>query len=81
MEASFGGKLYIVGFSGMVHFMSRTDRVALHIPHGIGPMVVGTKSLIQNRGSTERGREARAIWLRVLEGDLKPESLPLLDET
>jgi hypothetical protein len=68
---------YTAFFTGIVRFRSGIENVVAHIPgvHHAGAIAVGIKSGWDNRGTADRGREARRIWWGLLTGATQPAQL------
>jgi hypothetical protein len=70
IDLTVNGKRYLVFFTGIVTFRSTAENLIAHIPgvHHAGAIAVGLKSGWDNRGTGERGRDARQAWWDLLTG-------------
>ena len=70
LEADFSGKRRLIHFTGVTRFIGRGEALVSHIPgvHHAGAAIVEARSLIQNRGSKDRGQVALEAWLKILDG-------------
>jgi hypothetical protein len=68
IEMTANNKRYIVFFTGIVKFRSKAENLIAHIPgvHHAGALAVELKSGWDNRGTGERGRDARQAWWDLL---------------